>query len=102
MPAVDALSIGNKDRVGREQRIAQRRGVSEPTIGSPARTAIAVSTTADICDRGGRNEPILFRQLGDDRRGQHDDVGRRARAQFVGHGADRAELSLDIEAGLCP
>ena len=56
---------------------------------------------ADIGDRGGDDE-LLLRQLRDERRRQDDEVGRRAVAQFVGHGADRAELAGDVEAGLAP
>ena len=56
---------------------------------------------ADIGDRGG-NDQILLRQLRDDRRRQNDDVGRRAVAQFLGHGADRAELARDVEPGHAP
>ena len=90
------------ERRSRRPRATRRAGVAASAIatgGSPARTASAVSTRPISGSK--RERPVLFRKLGDDRRRQHHDVGRRALAQFVGHGADRAELALDIEAGLC-
>ena len=57
----------------------------------------------DQADVGYRiaGDEIFAGKIRDQRRRQYDDVGRRALAQFAGHGADRAELAFDIEAGLC-
>jgi len=45
------------------------------------------------------DDKILAGETCDHCRRQHHNVGGRTLAQFVGHGADRAELSFDIEAG---
>src|SRR5262245_28989598 len=53
---------------------------------------------ADIGHRT-RNHELLFRQFGNKRHSQDDDVCRRAVAQFVRHDADRAKLAGNIESG---
>ncbi len=94
-PRRGGLGIGNKNRIGREQRGAQRVRIFDRdlrVIGADRKRRL---DQADIGDRGG-DDKIFFREFGDDCRRQNHDVGGRALAQFIGHGADRAEFSRDV------
>src|SRR5882724_817982 len=92
------LGIGHEDRVRREQRRAQACGVADRNFRIARTHGDRGLDQADIGDRSG-GYVLLVRQLGDKRRGQNDDVGRKAAPQLIGHGADRAVFAGDIEAG---
>src|ERR1700724_2085905 len=93
------LGVGNEDRIAAEQCRAQANGV----INRSERVAVADGDgrfdPADVRYRSAGDE-IFFREIGDQRRRQHDKVGWYALAQFAGHDADRPELALNRKARL--
>jgi hypothetical protein len=93
------FGIGHVDRVGGQQGLAQVSGIPDGSLGIAGANGEGGLDQADIGNRRG-NDQLLLRQFGDKRRGQDDNVRRRALAQFVDHDADRAKLARDIEAGL--
>src|ERR1700722_17536056 len=92
------LDVGNEDRVGGKKRVAQRRGVADRYLGITGADGHRRLDQADIGYRSA-DDKIIAGQIRNLGRRQHDDVGRRAGPQFVGHRADRAELAFDVEAG---
>src|SRR5882762_2301752 len=90
--------VRNKDRVGGKKRVAQCGGIA----GRHHRVASAHGNCsldqANVRYRRA-DDKFLLRQGRDHCRRQHHDVGGRAAAQFVGHGANRAEFSHDVAAG---
>ena len=93
------FGIRHEDRVGRQQNLAQISGILDGGLGIAGADGEGGFDQADIGNRRG-NDQLLLRQFGEERRGQDDDVCRRALAQFVGHDPDRAKLACDIESGL--
>ena len=74
MPAVDALVSGTKIASAASNASRKPAASATLTMGSPARTAIAVSTRP-ISAIEARTTQILVRQFRDHRRRQNDDVG---------------------------
>ncbi|MGY3457576.1 hypothetical protein ACVWW5_003026 [Bradyrhizobium sp. LM3.4] len=91
--------IRDVDCVGAAQHLAQIGLGFHGYLGVAAANRQRGLDPADICDGGGGDE-ILLRELRKQRLRQDDEIGRRPRAQLVGHDADRAELTVDTEAGL--
>src|SRR5712691_7141541 len=90
--------IRNKDRVGGKKRVAQCSGIADRYHRVANAHGNRSLDQADVRYRSA-DDKLLLRQGCDHCRRQHHDVGGRAAAQFVGHGAHRAEFSLDVEAG---
>ena len=86
------LGVGNEDRIRGKQGGAQARGIPDVHLRIAGANRERGLDETDVGDRGG-DDKILFRQFCDDGRRQDDDVGRRALAQFIGHGTDRAEFA---------
>jgi len=99
-PAVDALMSGTKTASAGQKGLPQCGCVLDRDHGIAAADAIGGFHQPDVDDRGA-NDKIFSRQIGNDLRRQDDDVGRRALAYFIGHGADRAEFAGDVEPGQC-
>ena len=91
--------IGEIDRVGGKKRCPQRIAVGDRRrrVAGPHRDG--GEHGSDI-GRGALDHTTFARQLGDQRRGQDQEVRRRAGAELCRHGADGAELALDPAAGL--
>src|SRR5579863_117340 len=91
--------VRNENRVGAKQHRAQICRVLNRQLRIGGANGDRGLDPADVRDRGAGDE-VFFRQIGDQRCREDDDVGRRAPAQFAGHAADRAELASDVETGL--
>ena len=73
------FGIRNEDRIGRQQGLAQVSGILDRGQGIAGANGEGGFDHADIGHRTG-NHQLLLRQSGDERRGQDDDVCRRALA----------------------
>ncbi len=93
--------VGNENRIRGKQGGAQARGILDVHLRIAGANRERGLDETNVGDRGG-DDKILFRQFRDDGRRQDDDVGRRALAQFIGHGTNRAEFACDVEPGHLP
>lgn len=91
--------VRDVDRIGAAQYFAQIGFSLHCHPGIAAADRQRGFDSPDIRDRGGDDE-LLFGKLCKQRLRQDHQIGRRPRAQLVGHDADRAELAVDAEAGL--
>ena len=93
------LGVGEVDAVGGAQRRPQRIGIADGGSG------IAAAHRHPGCDgaevgRRARHHVAGPGELGDQRRGEDQQVGGLAADELVAHRADRAEGAVDVDAGV--
>jgi hypothetical protein len=97
-PGGGGFGVRDKNGIRGPQDLAQIGFSLHCHLGIAATDRESCFHTANIRNRGG-GDKLLRGELCEEGLRQDDEIGWRARAQLVGHQTDRAELTVDAEAG---